>query len=166
MHRDDRGFFYEGWNQSAFAANDLSLNFVQDNTSVSHQYVLRGLHYQSSQAAQGKLVWVGSGAVYDVVVDLRRSSPTYGLWDGFELSAAQHRRLWVPPGCAHGFLALSEPTVFHYKVTAPYCPAAERCLAWNDGSLAIAWPLNNDLKPLLSPKDSSGDSFYNCEKFP
>ncbi len=123
---DERGFFLESWNRETFRQIGLDVDFVQDNHSRSSKHVLRGLHYQIGDAAQGKLVWVTSGAVFDVIVDLRRSSPTFGQWDGYILNAETHDRLWIPPGCAHGFLVLSATCDFHYKVTAPYDPQAER----------------------------------------
>lgn len=151
---DDRGFFMETWNQRAFADANLDLQFVQDNHSRSARGVLRGLHYQI-QHAQGKLVRVTSGAVFDVAVDIRRSSPTFGQWVGYELSAENRRMLWVPPGFAHGFLTLRDDTDFLYKCTDFYHPEHERCIAWNDPDIAIAWPLDG-LVPQLSAKDQKG----------
>ena len=116
---DARGFFLESWNRETFRSLGLDVDFIQDNHSRSAQGVLRGLHYQSGNAAQGKLVWVTSGSVFDVLVDLRKSSPTFGVWDGYVLNADTHERLWIPPGCAHGFLVLSEIADFHYKVSTP-----------------------------------------------
>jgi dTDP-4-dehydrorhamnose 3,5-epimerase len=162
---DARGFFLESWNRETFRENALDLDFVQDNHSRSSRHVLRGLHYQAGSAAQGKLVWVTSGTVFDVLVDLRRNSPTFGAWDGYVLNTETHDRLYVPPGCAHGFLVMSEVADFHYKVTAPYDPAAERSLVWNDDSLAIDWPLEIGIDPILSEKDKAAASFEACEKY-
>ena len=138
---DDRGFFFESWNERAFAATGISDKFVQDNHSRSAQHVLRGLHYQIRQP-QGKLVRVISGEVFDVAVDLRRSSPTFGRWIGAILSADNKRLLWVPPGFAHGFLVTSGDAEFLYKATDYYAPQHERTLAWNDPTLAIDWPID------------------------
>ncbi len=162
---DERGFFLESWNRDKFRDFGLDLDFIQDNHSRSARHVLRGLHYQSGAAAQGKLVWVTSGTVFDVLVDLRRSSPTFGVWDGYMLSTEAHERIYVPPGCAHGFLVMSEVADFHYKVTAPYNPSADRALRWNDPSLAIEWPLENGAEPLLSDRDKLAVSFEECEKY-
>jgi dTDP-4-dehydrorhamnose 3,5-epimerase len=155
---DDRGFFYESFNQKAFnAATGLNHSFVQDNHSKSAQGVLRGLHYQVQQP-QGKLVRVVAGEVFDVAVDIRPESPTFGQWVGQILSAANHRQLWVPPGLAHGFLVLSEGAEFLYKTTDYYSPAHERCIAWNDPTLAINWP-KMIAPPALSIKDAAAASF-------
>jgi dTDP-4-dehydrorhamnose 3,5-epimerase len=152
---DARGFFLESYNEQVFAdATGLQVQFVQDNHSRSQRHVLRGMHFQTENP-QGKLVRVVSGAVFDVVVDIRRDSPTYGLWMGVELSVDNHRQLWIPPGLAHGFLVLSETADFLYKTDAYYHPASERCLAWNDPRAAIDWPLG-DAQPLVSPKDAMG----------
>ena len=150
---DERGFFMESFNQRAFAAatrHDVA--FVQDNHSRSGKGVLRGLHYQVASHEQGKLVRVTEGTVFDVAVDIRRASPTYGKWVGMELSGSNHRQLWIPPGLAHGFLVLSERADFLYKTTAYYDTTAERAVLWNDPDLAIAWP-DVDGAPLLSAKD-------------
>ena len=155
---DARGFFFESFNQNVFAeATGVDAQFVQDNHSKSAQGVLRGLHYQV-QDAQGKLVRVTQGAVFDVAVDIRPGSPSYGQWVGEVLSADNKRQLWIPPGMAHGFLVLSESAEFLYKTTAYYAPAHERCIAWNDPTLAIDWPLA-DSQPLLSAKDQVGAAF-------
>ncbi len=155
---DARGFFFESFNARAFAqATGLDLNFVQDNHSKSAHGVLRGLHYQE-QKPQGKLVRVVAGEVFDVAVDIRPQSPTYGQWVGEILSADNQRQLWVPPGLAHGFLVLSESAEFLYKTTDYYAPEFERCIAWNDPALAIAWPLNG-AEPLVSSKDALGRRF-------
>lgn len=151
---DARGFFMETWNASAFAAAGLDLTFVQDNHSRSQKGVLRGLHFQKP-GAQGKLVRVPRGAVFDVAVDLRASSPTFGQWVGVELSAANHRMFWVPEGFAHGFLTLEDDTDFLYKCTAPYAPQSEYTLAWDDPAVGIEWPLDG-LDPVISDKDRVG----------
>jgi dTDP-4-dehydrorhamnose 3,5-epimerase len=153
---DERGEFFESFSVQKFRnATGILLNFVQDNQSLSHAKVLRGLHYQIEQA-QGKLVRVVSGSVWDVVVDLRRSSPTFAQWVGVDLSAENQRMLWVPPGCAHGFVVTSESAVFLYKTTDYYAPAHERTIAWNDPSLAITWPVPD---PVVNAKDAAGLSF-------
>lgn len=155
---DARGFFFESFNARAFAqATGLDLDFVQDNHSKSAHGVLRGLHYQE-QKPQGKLVRVVAGEVFDVAVDIRPQSPTYGQWVGEILSADNQRQLWVPPGLAHGFLVLSESAEFLYKTTDYYAPEFERCIAWNDPALAITWPLNGT-EPLVSSKDALGRRF-------
>jgi dTDP-4-dehydrorhamnose 3,5-epimerase len=155
---DDRGFFFESFNARVFAqATGLNVNFVQDNHSKSARHVLRGLHYQTQQA-QGKLVRVVSGEVFDVVVDVRPESPTYGKWVGEILSAQNQRQMWVPPGLAHGFLVLSENAEFLYKTTDYYAPEFERCIAWNDKKLNIDWPLSG-ATPSLSAKDALGHAF-------
>ncbi len=161
---DDRGFFMESFNQRAFnAATGTDHAFVQDNHSRSGRGVLRGLHYQIRQP-QGKLVRVTSGAVFDVAVDLRKSSPTFGQWVGAELSTDNHHQLWVPPGFAHGFLVLSSSADFLYKTTDYYAPEHERSLAWNDPDLAIAWP-DVGAAPTLSGKDAIAPSLALAEAF-
>ena len=160
---DDRGFFLESWNAQAFAAAGIDAPFVQDNHSRSAKGVLRGLHYQI-EAPQGKLVRVTAGAVFDVVVDMRRSSPQFGRWVGFELSAANKRTLWVPPGFAHGFLTLSDSVDFLYKCTTFYAPEHERAVIWNDAQLAIEWPIEIAL-PRLSAKDTTAPRFADAESF-
>ena len=162
---DARGFFLESWSREKFRSLGLDIDFVQDNHSRSARHVLRGLHYQSGNAAQGKLVWVTSGSVFDVLVDLRKSSPTFGVWDGYMLTADAHERLWVPPGCAHGFLVVSDSADFHYKVSAPYSPKDERSLRWDDPKLAITWPIEIGITPMVSPKDAAAASFEECEKY-
>lgn len=160
---DERGFFYESFNARAFSeATGLNPNFVQDNHSRSQQGVLRGLHYQVEQA-QGKLVRVTAGEVYDVAVDLRHQSPTFGQWVGTHLSADNKRQMWVPEGFAHGFVVLSEFAEFLYKTTDYYAPAHERCIRWDDPKLAIAWPLQGE--PKLSAKDQQGLSFDEADVF-
>lgn len=164
---DDRGFFYESFNARTFAeVTGVKVNFVQDNHSRSARGVLRGLHYQIEQA-QGKLVRVTQGEVYDVAVDLRRGSPSFGRWTGVTLSAANKRQLWVPAGFGHGFLVLSEFAEFLYKTTDYYAPAFERAIVWNDPTLAIDWPLPAGItEPLLADKDRRGQPFAGAEVFP
>lgn len=164
VFKDSRGFFLEGWNREIFQELVGDFDFVQDNHSRSGKNVLRGLHYQAGEKAQGKLAWVTAGKVYDVFVDLRKSSPTYGLWDGYYLTEEEHERLWIPPGCAHGFLVVSELADFHYKVTTHYSEEADRSLRWNDPELGICWPLTGE--PILSDKDRVESSFCEAEKYP
>ncbi len=159
---DERGFFLESWNKRSFAELEITADFVQDNHSKSKKNVLRGLHYQIEHA-QGKLVRVVAGAVYDVAVDLRRSSPTFGQWVGFTLSAEDKRMAWIPPGFAHGFCVTSDSAEFLYKTTDYYSPAHERTLLWNDPQLAIPWPLDGE--PLLAAKDKSGLPLAKAETF-
>jgi dTDP-4-dehydrorhamnose 3,5-epimerase len=161
---DDRGFFMESWNAKTFAAAGLDLNFVQDNHSRSSRGVLRGMHYQQPNP-QGKLVRVTAGAVYDVAVDMRRSSPAFGKWVGVELSAANRRIFWVPEGLAHGFLCLEDGTDFLYKCTSLYEPANEHSLLWNDPEVGIEWPLDG-IVPQLSAKDAVGKPFGEAATFP
>ena len=152
---DDRGFFYESFNQQRFnEATGLGYDFVQDNHSKSAKGVLRGLHYQLPPKAQGKLVRVIAGEVFDVAVDIRKDSPTFGQWVGEHLSADNKRQLWIPPGLAHGFLVLSDSAEFLYKTTDYYAPELERCIRWNDPALAIVWPIDGE--PVLSAKDALG----------
>lgn len=161
---DSRGFFLESFNARAFhAATGLLPEFVQDNHSRSSRGVLRGMHYQIRQA-QAKLVRVVRGSVFDVAVDLRRSSPSFGKWVGTELSEDNCRQLWIPEGFAHGFLVLSESADFLYKTTDYYAPEHERCLLWDDSEVGIAWPLEG--APLLSAKDLAGQPLTACEVFP
>ncbi|HZX31636.1 MAG TPA: dTDP-4-dehydrorhamnose 3,5-epimerase [Rhodocyclaceae bacterium] len=161
---DERGFFFESYNQHAFReATGLDVQFVQDNHSKSARHVLRGLHYQVEHA-QGKLVRVVQGAVFDVVVDIRRSSPTFGQSMGVELSAENKRQVWVPAGFAHGFLVLTDTAEFLYKTTDFYSPAHERCIAWNDPDIGIAWPLAE--APVLSAKDAMGARLQDAAVFP
>jgi dTDP-4-dehydrorhamnose 3,5-epimerase len=160
---DDRGFFFESYNRRAFAeATGIDVDFVQDNHSRSAKNVLRGLHYQIEQA-QGKLVRVVAGEVFDVAVDLRRQSPNFGKWVGLNLSAENKRMMWVPPGFAHGFLVLSDAAEFLYKTTDYYAPQHERCIAWNDPDLAIEWPLAGE--PALSAKDQLGKALREAEVY-
>lgn len=152
---DERGFFFESFNQSAFnEATGLDVGFVQDNHSKSAKNVLRGLHYQLPPKAQGKLVRVVAGEVFDVAVDIRKDSPTFGKWVGEVLSAENKRQLWIPAGLAHGFLVLSDTAEFLYKTTDYWAPEAERCILWNDPTLAIGWPFSGE--PILSVKDANG----------
>jgi dTDP-4-dehydrorhamnose 3,5-epimerase len=161
---DDRGFFQESFNARRFRElTGLDVNFVQDNHSKSARGVLRGLHYQIEQA-QGKLVRVTCGKVFDVVVDIRKSSPYFGQWVGEILSADNYRQVWVPPGFAHGFLVLEEDTEFLYKTTDYYAPEHERTIQWDDPELGIEWPVD-DLEIRLSDKDKSGTAFANAETF-
>jgi dTDP-4-dehydrorhamnose 3,5-epimerase len=160
---DDRGFFYESFNAKVFEqATGLNVNFVQDNHSKSAKNVLRGLHYQIEQA-QGKLVRVTQGEVFDVAVDMRASSATFGQWVGELLSAENKRQLWVPPGFAHGFLVLSDTAEFLYKTTDFYAPQYECCVKWDDPSIGVEWPLQG--MPLLSAKDAVGLSLQDAKKF-
>jgi dTDP-4-dehydrorhamnose 3,5-epimerase len=161
---DVRGFFIETWQERKFADAGIDATFVQDNHSRSKQWTLRGLHLQVAHT-QGKLVRVCSGSVFDVVVDLRRSSPSFGAWWGVDLSAENHRMLWVPPGLAHGILVTSSSADFLYKCTDFYSPADERTLAWDDPSLKIAWPLPHGHAPELSAKDARGKTLADIEKF-
>jgi len=155
---DERGFFYESFNARAFAqATGADVQFVQDNHSKSAKHVLRGLHYQSQQP-QGKLVRVTAGAVFDVAVDIRPQSPSYGVWVGEILSADNRRQLWIPAGLAHGFLVVSEGAEFLYKTTDFYAPQHEKCIRWDDPTLNITWPLNG-AHPQLSGKDTQGQLF-------
>lgn len=165
VHGDDRGFFFEAWNKRLFAETaGVDVDFVQDNHSSSVQHVLRGLHYQLEPHAQGKLVRVARGKVFDVAVDLRHSSPTFGKWVGEELSAENRHQLWIPPGFAHGFLAMSPVAELLYKTTDYYDPALDRSLAWNDERLAIDWPLGG-AEPILSDKDRSAPPLAAADLF-
>lgn len=158
---DDRGYFYESFNCRAFRdATGLDVNFVQDNHSKSVRNVLRGLHYQLARP-QGKLVRVVQGEVFDVAVDIRKGSKYYGQWVGYVLSAENKKQLWIPAGLAHGFVVLSETAEFLYKTTEYYAPDDERCIAWNDPDLAIAWPVTGT--PLLSARDARGTAFRSAE---
>ena len=163
VHGDARGFFFESWNRRAFAEAGIDADFVQDNHSRSVRGVLRGLHYQIEHA-QGKLVRVTAGAVLDVAVDLRRSSPTFGRHVAVELSSANRRMLWIPPGYAHGFIVVSEAAEFLYKTTDYWYPAHERTLLWSDPALAIAWPAA--LAPVLAPRDAAGTPLAGADCYP
>ena len=161
---DERGFFFESYNERQWReATGLEVKFIQDNHSRSLGGVLRGLHYQIRQP-QGKLVRVVSGEVFDVAVDLRKSSPSFGRWVGMHLSADNKRQLWIPGGFAHGFLVVSEAAEFLYKTTEYYAPEHERCIIWNDPDLGIHWPIRGE--PVLSIKDGRGVSFKDAEFFP
>ncbi|CDN15059.1 MAG: dTDP-4-dehydrorhamnose 3,5-epimerase [Richelia sp.] len=156
VFKDDRGFFLESFNQKVFAEKvGITPNFVQDNHSRSQQNVLRGLHYQIIQP-QGKLVGVVVGSIFDVAVDIRKSSPTFGKWVGCQLNAEEHEQIWIPPGFAHGFLVLSDVAEVIYKTTDYYCPQGERTLLWDDPDIGIRWPLSSP--PILSSKDQIGKS--------
>lgn len=161
---DARGFFLESWNQSLFKTLGLASDFVQDNHSRSGQGVLRGLHYQI-QKPQGKLVRVTRGAVFDVAVDVRRSSADFGRWVGVELSEENQRLLWVPPGFAHGFYVMSESADFQYKCTEYWAPEHERSLLWNDPEIGVEWPLVDGAAPQLAPKDAEGTTLESAETF-
>lgn len=161
---DDRGFFMETWNAATFAQGGLDLTFVQDNHSLSSAGVLRGMHFQVGRP-QGKLVRVVAGAAYDVIVDLRRESPTFGRWYGVELSAANRRMLWAPPGMAHGFVSLQDGTQFLYKCTDFYAPELERSLLWNDPEVGIDWPVVGAGDRVLSQKDMDGLPLAQCETY-
>lgn len=162
---DHRGFFMETWSRKKFQEAGLNFDFVQDNHSSSVKGTLRGLHYQTVNT-QGKLVRVTVGKVFDVAVDIRRSSPTFGKWAGEILSAENRKMFWVPPGFAHGFLVLSDIAEFQYKCTDFYNPAHEKCIVWNDPQLNIAWPLESGQQLILSEKDKAGRSFVEAEVFP
>lgn len=159
---DERGFFMEAWNKQRFADLGIDAEFVQDNHSKSAQGILRGLHYQLQQT-QGKLVRVVAGEVYDVAVDIRKKSPTFGQWVGDILSAENKKMLWVPPGFAHGFYVISDSAEFVYKCTDYYAPEHERAIAWDDPELSIDWPLINGLPPQLSNKDANAVKFRDAE---
>ena len=160
---DDRGFFFESWNARTFAAAGVDAAFVQDNHSRSSRGVLRGLHYQIEHA-QGKLVRAVNGEVFDVVVDLRKSSPNFGRWVGVTLSADNNKMLWIPGGFAHGFLTMSETADFLYKTTDYWYPQHERTLLWNDPALGIEWPL--DVAPKVAPKDATGTALAKADLYP
>lgn len=161
---DDRGFFLESWHKRKFAEAGLDIEFVQDNHSRSVRNTLRGLHYQIQQP-QGKLVQAITGTVFDVAVDLRKSSPTFGQWVGETLSDRNHHQLWIPPGFAHGFLVLSEVADFSYKCTDYYAPEHERCIRWDDPELGIDWPLGSGAAPIVSAKDAAGAALRTAELF-
>jgi len=161
---DERGFFLESYNRDIFnVVTGLNIDFVQDNHSRSAKNVLRGLHYQIQQP-QGKLVRVVRGSVFDVAIDIRKSSPTFGQWVGVELTEQNHRQFWVPAGFAHGFVVLSDNADFLYKTTDYYYPEHERCILWNDPSIGIEWPINGE--PQLSSKDREGQLLQHAEIFP
>ena len=162
---DPRGYFFESWEERKFAAAGLDVKFVQDNHSRSARNILRGLHYQIQQT-QGKLVRVVTGAVFDVAVDIRRSSPTFGRWVGVTLTEENHHMLWVPPGFAHGFLVLSESADFLYRCTDFWAPPHERGIQWNDPDLKVQWPLPEGVAPVLSAKDAVAPRFRDAEHLP
>ncbi len=164
VHDDDRGFFMEVWHEQAFDEAGIDARFVQDNHSKSSGGVLRGLHYQVKQA-QGKLVRVVAGEVFDVAVDLRKTSPTFGRWVGETLSATNKRSIWVPPGFAHGFFVTSESAEIVYRCTDYYAPQHERTLLWNDPDVAIEWPSIGPGQPVLSAKDTAGDRLKEAEVY-
>lgn len=162
---DDRGFFFESFNQGRFEELvGAPVGFVQDNHSRSAKGVLRGLHYQLPPAEQGKLVRVSRGAVYDVAVDIRKSSASFGEWIGYELSEDNFHQLWIPPGFAHGFLALTDMTDVLYKTTSHYAPESDRSVRWDDPDIGIAWPLDG-VTPLVSPKDQAAPSLVDADLF-
>jgi dTDP-4-dehydrorhamnose 3,5-epimerase len=164
VYRDERGFFFESFNQRTFEeAIGAHVAFVQDNHTCSSKNVLRGLHYQIKQP-QGKLVRVVAGAVFDVTVDIRKRSPTFGRWVGELLSADNKKQLWIPEGLAHGFVVLSEQAEVLYKTTDYWAPEHERCIVWNDATVGIEWPI--DSPPILSTKDAQGVAFLSAEVFP
>jgi dTDP-4-dehydrorhamnose 3,5-epimerase len=162
---DARGFFFETWQQERFAAAGISMPFVQDNHSHSTLHTLRGLHFQIEQP-QGKLVRVSRGEVFDVAVDIRKSSPRYGQWVGVVLSEANHHMLWVPPGFAHGYLALSEEIDFLYKCTDYYAPQHERAIRWDDREIGVQWPLPTGVAPILSGKDAVAPLLAQARTYP
>ena len=162
---DERGFFLESWQQKKFADDGIHADFVQDNHSHSSQWILRGMHYQI-QNTQGKLVRVSRGAVYDVAIDVRRSSPRFGEWVGVELSDTNHHMMWIPPGFAHGFLTLTEKVDFMYKCTELYSPQYERCIRWDDPDVGIQWPLPVGVSPQLAARDAQAPGIRNAEVFP
>ena len=161
---DERGYFSETWQEKKFAAAGIDAHFVQDNHSHSIRHTLRGMHYQIQQP-QGKLVRVVQGAAFDVAVDIRRSSPRYGRWVGVELTSDNQHLLWVPPGFAHGYLALSERVDFLYKCTDFYAQRYERAIRWDDAKIGIQWPLSKGVRPLLSPKDEQAPAFGDGEYY-
>jgi dTDP-4-dehydrorhamnose 3,5-epimerase len=164
IFRDQRGIFFESWNAASFnAAIGADIVFAQDNQSTSRRGVIRGFHYQLPPHAQGKLARCVAGEVFDVAVDLRRSSPSFGKWAGVRLSAANRLQLWIPPGFAHGFLALADDTTLLYKASAPYDPAAERAIRWDDPDLAVDWPLAGP--PILSDKDEAAPRLAAADTF-
>lgn len=163
IHHDDRGAFYESWNRRRFTDFGLDQDFVQDNHSSSVRGVLRGIHYQDATSPLAKLVRCTAGEIWDVAVDLRPASPTYGQWYGVELTAANHRQLFVPVGCGHGFAALSDRAEVQYKCSGYYDPKAEGCILWNDADLHICWPFP---APLISPKDAAGRTWREYQRCP
>ena len=165
VHGDQRGFFVETWHDARYAAAGVALPFVQDNHSRSSRHALRGLHYQVGRP-QGKLVRVAAGSVFDVAVDLRRSSPSFGRWVGTRLDEENQHQLWIPPGFAHGFYVLTDQADVIYKCTEPYVAAGDRAVRWNDPDLAIDWPLADGGPPMLSAKDASAPPLKQAEGYP
>ena len=165
VHRDGRGFFLETWREEHYRPAGVDLPFVQDNQSRSGRGVLRGLHYQV-ETPQGKLVRAAAGEIFDVAVDLRRASPTFGRWVGATLSDENHRQLWIPPGFAHGFYVTSERADVVYKCTAPYRPAHEHTLRWDDPEVGVTWPLAAGAPPIVSPRDAGGRGLRDAVTFP
>jgi dTDP-4-dehydrorhamnose 3,5-epimerase len=161
-HEDDRGWFMELHNRSSHPLAEA--DFPQDNVSLSHRWTLRGLHYQLPPDAQGKLIWIARGSVFDAVVDVRKSSEAFGHWWGYTLDDSTPSQLWIPPGFAHGFLALDEPTVVVYKVTAPHAPSSERSIRWDDPAIGIEWPLDGR-EPIVSDRDRSAPTLEQAEVF-
>jgi len=164
LHPDHRGMFCELWTVDALKAVGLPAPFAQMNFSRSNRGVLRGLHYQAAPHGQGKLVTVMAGRIFDVVVDLRRSSPSYGQWQGQYLDDVSHVQVFIPAGLAHGFLTMTDNTVVCYACTTPYHPEAERSLRWDDPDLAIDWPIEIGLEPIVSPKDAAAATFAECDR--
>lgn len=164
VHGDDRGYFMETWQARQFRDAGIDAEFVQDNLSLSSKGTLRGLHYQIEQS-QGKLVRVVSGEVFDVAVDLRKSSATFGQWVGHILSEENKQQVWVPPGFAHGFLVLSDTARFEYKCTAYYAPEHDRCIRWNDPDIGIEWPLSAGEQPVLSARDAASPFLQEAETY-
>ncbi|MFP1683039.1 dTDP-4-dehydrorhamnose 3,5-epimerase [Alloalcanivorax sp. C16-1] len=162
---DERGFFMETWNERAFSEAGIEASFVQDNHSRSQQHTLRGLHYQLPPYAQGKLVRVTQGEVFDVAVDIRRDSPTFGKWIGAVISEENRLQMWIPPGFAHGFYVISEMADFQYKCTDFYAPEHERCIRWDDEALGIEWGIKKGQKPIISKKDAQGEGIKDAELF-
>jgi dTDP-4-dehydrorhamnose 3,5-epimerase len=165
VFRDERGFFLETWQTETARKGGIDVTFVQDNHSQSATSVLRGLHYQLRRP-QGKLVRVTAGSVFDVAVDLRKHSPTFGHWTGIELSDTNHRILWIPPGFAHGFYVIRGPADFIYKCTEYYVPGDERCIRWDDPDLAISWPVPKGSIPIVGKRDMEGVRYCDAETFP
>ena len=165
IHRDDRGFFLEAWHAGRYAAAGIWQTFVQDNHSHSRRGVLRGLHYQVGHV-QGKLVRVAAGAIFDVAVDLRRSSPTFGQWTGVTLSAETGRQLWIPPGFAHGFYVIDDSADVLYKCSAFHRAEDERTLRWDDPAVGVAWPLAGGAPPIVSARDAAGSPLAEAATFP
>ena len=165
VHRDGRGFFLEAWREEHYRPAGVDLPFVQDNHSRSVRGVLRGLHYQV-ETPQGKLVRCAAGEIFDVAVDLRRASPTFGHWVGTTLSDENHRQLWIPPGFAHGFYVTSERADVIYKCTAPYRPVHEHTLRWDDPEVGVGWPVPPGARPMVSPRDAAGRELRDAVTFP